>query len=145
MWQKWTLGNYRNAGMPSFLMKDNGLKWSSKPCKSRKKMFIGMSNIKCYYRNSKCNPSLVPVYYISVPKDFLLWEKKWYFGYAVEIKSPITSDFAMARVVNSRVYFSLCIFPYWNSLFSLYLLKEVKEAIKCKFSKTELAEEIRFA
>lgn len=42
---------------------------------AEKKMFIGMSNIKCYYWNSKCDPSLVPVYCISVPKDFLLWKR----------------------------------------------------------------------
>ena len=35
-----------------------------------------MSNIKYFYRNSKCNPRLVPGYHISVPKGFLCWKKR---------------------------------------------------------------------
>lgn len=85
---KWTWGNYINAGRPSFLMKANRLKWLSKPPLSRKKMVIGMSNVKCYYRNSKCNPSLVPVYHISVSKGFLLWKKKKKSKHFRYIKEP---------------------------------------------------------
>lgn len=75
------------------------MKWLSKPPPSRKKILIGMSNIKSYYRNNKCYPSLVPVYHISVPKAFIpRGEKKkkaLYIYY--RIKSSITGELAMSR------------------------------------------------
>lgn len=59
-----------------------------------------MLNVKCYYRNRKCNPTLVSLYHRSVPEVFFSEQpkKRKHLRYVTEIKSPITGDFAMSRL-----------------------------------------------